>query len=115
MIFYSKKKKTHVDDYVNRKDYFDKYFGRDTILTIFFFFQMIILDLNSIFYPQQKVTNKHNKKTLIDHKTMTSKNFEQQTYHHFYMETSKLKPFLLLFSFKKTFFKRKFSQSARII
>ena len=41
-----KKKKTHVDDYVVRKYYFDKYFGGDTILTIFFF-QSIIFAFNS--------------------------------------------------------------------
>ena len=40
-----KKKKFHMDSYMDRKDYFDKYFGRSTILTIFFFFKRIILDL----------------------------------------------------------------------
>ena len=36
VVFYNKNKiKIHVDSYVNRKDYFDKYFGRSTILIIF--------------------------------------------------------------------------------
>ena len=35
MVFFYTKKKTHVDSYVDIKDYFDKYFGRSTILIIF--------------------------------------------------------------------------------
>ena len=49
-------KKTHVDDYVNIKDYFDKYFGNDIILTIFFF-KIIILDLNFLVFFSTKKTH----------------------------------------------------------
>ena len=36
VFLHSKKKKFHMDSYVDKKDCFDKYFGRSTILTIFF-------------------------------------------------------------------------------
>ena len=37
VVFYNKNKiKIHVDSYMNRKDYFDKYFGSSTIISIFF-------------------------------------------------------------------------------
>ena len=45
VVFYTKK--TRMNDYVDRKYYFDKYFEMTTILTIFFY-QQIILDLSSI-------------------------------------------------------------------
>ena len=45
VVFYTKK--TRMNDYVDRKYYFDKYFEMTTILTIFFY-QRIILDLSSI-------------------------------------------------------------------
>ena len=45
VIFYIKK--TRINDYVDRKYYFDKYFEMTTILIIFFY-QWIILDLNSV-------------------------------------------------------------------
>ena len=45
-----------MDDYVNIKDYFDKYFGNDTILTIFFF-KIIILDLNFLVFFSKKKTH----------------------------------------------------------
>ena len=47
MVFYTKKNKIHVDAYMDTKDYFDKYFEMSTILTIFFFYQWIIFNLNS--------------------------------------------------------------------
>ena len=40
-------KKIHMNGYVDTKDYFDKYFEIDIILTIFFFYQSIISYLNS--------------------------------------------------------------------
>ena len=40
-------KKIYINAYVDTKDYFDKYFEIDTILTIFFFYQSSISDLNS--------------------------------------------------------------------
>ena len=42
-----------MDEYVNIKDYFDKYFGNDTSLTIFFF-KIIILDLNFLVFFSKK-------------------------------------------------------------
>ena len=40
-------KKIYINAYVDTKDYFDKYFEIDIILTIFFFYQSIISYLNS--------------------------------------------------------------------
>ena len=45
-VVFNTKKKSHMDDYVDRKYYYEKYFEMGTILTVFFY-KRIILDLNS--------------------------------------------------------------------
>ena len=54
MMIFHIKKKTH--DHVTRKNYFEKYFGKESIVTVFFF-QNIILALNSFITEFESVLN----------------------------------------------------------